>query len=85
MTTPKRTPIKTPAASPRPQALAEGDRVIVAGAGREWSGKIVSRRLPDGRESIHPVYDDTVIFVAFDETGVSMPVNVRQISRSPRR
>jgi hypothetical protein len=85
MSTSKRTHTNMPAASFRQFVFAEGDKVIVAGAGREWSGKIASRRLPDGRESIHPAYDDTMIFVEFDETGISMPVNVRQLSRSPSR
>jgi hypothetical protein len=85
MTSSKRTQTKTPAERFEPRPFAEGDKVVVAGAGREWAGKVVSRRLRDGRESIHPAYDDTSVFVAFEETGVSMPVNIRQISRSARR
>ena len=68
----------------QPFEFSPGDRVVVAGAGREWTGKIVARNLPDGRKSIHPPYDDAVIFVAFDETGISMPVSLRQVSRLRR-
>jgi hypothetical protein len=66
--------------SPR-AAFDVGESVVVIGAGRDWTGKISSRRLPDGRVSIHPQYDDTAIFVTFDETGISMPVALRQVSK----
>jgi hypothetical protein len=88
MTSSKRTQTKTPAESAEsfePRRFAAGDKVVVAGAGREWPGKVVARRLADGRESIHPAHDDTAVFVTFEETGVSMPVSIRQLSRSARR
>lgn len=85
MTRYKRTQSKAPAERLEPPDFSAGDKVIVAGAGRDWAGKVVARRLPDGRVSVHPAHDDTMVFVAFDETGVSMPVSIRQISRSARR
>jgi hypothetical protein len=76
---------KPKTAQPRQDVLAPGDRVIVAGAGGEWAGKVSSRRMPDGRESIHPRFDDTTVFVISDDTGISMPVSVGQVSKRGRR
>jgi hypothetical protein len=75
---------KAAAASPQRDTFAQGDKVIVAGAGRDWTGKVSARRLPDGRQSIHPQYDDTTIFVTFDETGISMPVAESHVSKRTR-
>jgi hypothetical protein len=75
---------RSDAVAQEPMAFAAGDKVSVAGAGREWLGKITTRRLQDGRDSIHPQYDDTAIFVTFDETGISMPVALTQVSRVRR-
>jgi hypothetical protein len=72
---------KATAAAPQRVTLAPGDKVIVVGAGRDWTGTVSTRRLPDGRQSVHPQYDDTTIFVTFDETGISMPVARHQVSR----
>ena len=65
--------------------FAPGDNVIVTGAGGEWHGKITARRLPDGRVTIHPQFDDTAIYAISDDTGVSMPVSVQQISKRAGR
>jgi hypothetical protein len=72
---------KATAVLPQRVKLAPGDKVIVAGAGRDWTGTVSTRRLPDGGQSVHPQHDDTTIFVTFDETGISMPVALRQVSR----
>ena len=61
--------------------LMSGDRVVVAAAGREWTGTVTSRRLPDGRDSIHPTFDDSAVLVTFDETGVSMATSILQVSK----
>ena len=82
---PNRTRTGSAERSAKSSDLAAGDKVLVAGAGREWAGKIVARRLPDGRESIHPQYDDTAVFVMFDDTGISMAVSVRQVSIRGKR
>jgi hypothetical protein len=58
-----------------------GDRVSVEVAGGDRTGKITSRRLSNGHESIHPANDDTAVFVMFDDTGISMPVSMRQVVR----
>lgn len=80
----RRTPTKESRAAPPRAGFARGDRVVVTGAGREWTGKIASRRMPDGRDSIHPQYDDTAVFVTFDETGISMAVALRQVAKRER-
>ncbi len=36
------------------EKFAIGDTVIAIRAGRDWISKVSSRRLPDGRQSIHP-------------------------------
>src|ERR1051325_466165 len=77
----KSTRAKGPGAPHKVARFVVGDLVIVAGAGREWRARVTSRRLPDGRKSIYPQYDDTAIFVTFDETGISMPVSLSQVSR----
>ena len=77
-------PNKPNAAAAKAAPFAVGEKVIVAGAGRDWPARVTSRQLPDGRQSIHPQYDDTAIFVTFDDTGVSMPVSIKQVSKTPR-
>jgi hypothetical protein len=66
---------------PPPIRFQVGDRVSVEVAGGDRTGKITSRRLSNGRESIHPANDDTAVFVIFDDTGISMPVSMRQVVR----
>jgi hypothetical protein len=82
---PTKTALRKASTAPPRKSFAPGDKVVVAGAGREWAGKVTSRRMADGRESIHPQYDDTTIFVTSAETGISMPVSMHQVSKRAGR
>jgi hypothetical protein len=77
----KSTRAKSDRAPDKVAGFVAGELVIVAGAGRDWRARVTLRRLPNGRESIHPQYDDTAIFVTFEETGISMPVALSQVTR----
>ena len=82
------------AAAPRARAEGQGsrrgfkrgDRVQFTGAGKEWLGVVVESDLPGGQRSIHPGTDDTAVYVKFDDTGITIPVSMRQLQKvSDRR
>jgi hypothetical protein len=77
--------IKVVEAPSKPIVFASGDKVLVHGAGGDWTGQISARRLSGDRHSIHPKLDDTAVFVTSDDTGISMPVSIWQVTKLERR
>jgi hypothetical protein len=67
------------------RSFKRGDRVRFLGAGKDWLGVVTERPLPDGTKSIHPRHDDTAVYVRFDETGVTIPVSLRQLEKASDR
>jgi hypothetical protein len=63
------------------EVFRAGDRVIFAGAGKEWTGVVTARRTLDGTISIYPRMDDTAVYVTFDDTGASVPIAIRQLKK----
>lgn len=77
---------KRNAPSSPPREFKRGERVRFTGAGKDWIGVVVESSGPEGRKSIHPRHDDTMVYVKFAETGVTIPVSMQQLQRlSDRR
>ncbi len=85
MSKPLRKPETTKTLDAPGPAFRPCDRVRFKGAGREWIGTVVERKRHDGRSSIHPPFDDSSVYVRFDDTGVSSPVSLQQLEHLPSR